>query len=194
MLVFTPICFVGVFIFVFIYIYWCPTRFLRQMMLVWFNMNTTCATCEAGTTYSYKIQEITSVFSGVCVAQSLVLYVSLFVFLSFFCWPLYMPSRTCLSIRSTLVYPQLCWSLVFSVMFCRSLFVLFLLVIVLSVLLRIITASDYPLVSSNFFLIFMVAIVLYLNTWIDRLMFNANFSSISAISWRSNWIQKSISW
>ena len=127
-----------------------------------------------------------------CVAQSLVLYVSLFVFLSFFCWPLYMPSRTCLSIRSTLVYPQLCWSLVFSVMFCRSLFVLFLLVIVLSVLLRIITASDYPLVSSNFFLIFMVAIVLYLNTWIDWLMFNANFSSISAISWRSNWIQKSL--
>ena len=45
MLVFTPICFVGVFIFVFIYIYWCSTRFLRQMMLVWFNMNTTCATC-----------------------------------------------------------------------------------------------------------------------------------------------------
>jgi hypothetical protein len=31
------------------------------------------ATCEAGTTYSYKIQEITSVFSGGCVAQSLVL-------------------------------------------------------------------------------------------------------------------------
>jgi hypothetical protein len=36
-------------------------------------------------------------------------------------------------------------------MFCRSLFVLFLLVIVLSVLLRF-TDSDYPLVSTNLFL------------------------------------------
>ena len=40
------------------------------------------------------------------------------------------------------------WSLVYCVMFCRSLFVLFLWIIVLSVLLRF-TASDYPLVSSN---------------------------------------------
>ena len=39
-------------------------------------------------------------------------------------------------------------SLVFCVMFCRSLFVLFLWIIVVSVLLRF-TASDYPLVSSN---------------------------------------------
>ena len=40
-------------------------------------------------------------------------------------------------------------TLVFCVMFCISLFVLFLLSIVLSVLLRR-TASDYPLISSNY--------------------------------------------
>jgi len=36
-------------IFVFIYIYWCPTRFPCQMMLVSFNSNTTGVTNGAGT-------------------------------------------------------------------------------------------------------------------------------------------------
>ena len=44
-------------------------------------------------------------------------------------------------------------SLVFCVMYCKRLFVLFLLVIVLSLLLRF-TDSEYPLVSSYYFLFF----------------------------------------
>jgi len=43
--------------------------------------------------------------------------------------------------------------LVFCVMCCKRLFVLFLLVIVLSLLLRF-TDSEYPLVSSSYFLFF----------------------------------------
>ena len=34
-------------LFVFIYVYWCPTRFLYQMMFVSFNSNTTSVTCRA---------------------------------------------------------------------------------------------------------------------------------------------------
>ena len=51
--VFITICFVWsscfIDIFVFIYVYWCPTRFLYQMMFVSFNGNTTGDTRGAGT-------------------------------------------------------------------------------------------------------------------------------------------------
>ena len=51
--VFITICFVWnscfIDIFVLIYVYWCPTRFLYQMMLVSFNGNTTGDTRGAGT-------------------------------------------------------------------------------------------------------------------------------------------------
>ena len=58
-------------------------------------------------------------------------------------------SKNCLPFQSTWFYPlvfsgvHVARSLVFNAMFCRSLFVLFLLAIVLSVLLRF-TISDYP--------------------------------------------------
>ena len=50
-----PVCFVRksffYLFFVFIYAYWCPTRFLCQMILVLFNGDTTYATSEIGTAY-----------------------------------------------------------------------------------------------------------------------------------------------
>jgi hypothetical protein len=47
----TPVIYNGWFImfFVFIYVYWCPTRFLCQMMLVSLNSNTTGVISGAGT-------------------------------------------------------------------------------------------------------------------------------------------------
>jgi hypothetical protein len=59
-------------------------------------------------------------------------------------------SRNCLSFRNTWVFSwiRVAWSLVLCVMFCRSLFVLFLFAIVLSVLLWFRT-SDYPFVLSD---------------------------------------------
>ena len=59
-------------LFVFIYVYWCPTRFLYQMMFVTFNSNTTGVTCGAGTAYPSGTPEFTPDFSGICAAQHLV--------------------------------------------------------------------------------------------------------------------------
>ena len=59
-------------LFVFIYVYWCPTRFLYQMMFVTFNSNTTGVTCGAGTAYPSGTPEFTPEFSGICAAQHLV--------------------------------------------------------------------------------------------------------------------------
>ena len=92
--VLTPICFVeGSVLFmsiVFIYVFWCPTRFLYQMMLVSCTSSTMGATCGAETANPCGAHDFTPAFSGVRVSRS-----------SVFC-----------------------------IMFCRSLFVLFLLVIV----------------------------------------------------------------
>ena len=57
-----------------------------------------------------------------------------------------LPEHSCLPLVFSGV--RVSWSLVFYEMFCRSLFVNFLLAIMLSVLLRF-TDSDYSLVSSN---------------------------------------------
>jgi len=66
--VLTTICFVGsscfIYVFVFIYVYWCPTRFLYQMMFVSFNSNTTVVTCEAGTANLSGTHEFTPVLVG----------------------------------------------------------------------------------------------------------------------------------
>ena len=92
--VLTPICFVeGSVLFmsiVFIYVFWCPTRFLYQMMFVSCKSSTMGATCGAETANPCGAHDFTPAFSGVRVSRS-----------SVFC-----------------------------IMFCRSLFVLFLLVIV----------------------------------------------------------------
>ena len=43
----------------FIYVYWCPTRFPYQMVLVSFNNDTTGVTCGAGTVYPFGVHEFT---------------------------------------------------------------------------------------------------------------------------------------
>ena len=110
--VLTPICFVeGSVLFmsiVFIYVFWCPTRFLYQMMFVSCKSSTMGATCGAETANPCGAHDFTPAFSGVRVSRS-----------SVFC-----------------------------IIFCRSLFVLFLLVIVQSVLRFILLIT--PLISSNF--------------------------------------------
>ena len=62
-------------LFVCIYVYWCPTRFLYQMMFVSFNSNTTGVTCRAGTsnysgspafTTSFQQDSCNSIFSFLC--------------------------------------------------------------------------------------------------------------------------------
>jgi hypothetical protein len=87
------------------------------------------------------------------------------------------------------------WSLVFCVVFCRSLFVLFLLAILLSVL--VFTDSHYPLgIFKLFFwlcysntvtplsdlsIFFLAFRLIDFDFW----CFNATFSNISTISWRT---------
>jgi len=72
--VFITICFVGssCFIKIFVFIYWCPTRFLYQMMFVSFNGNTTGVTSGTGTSNPSGAPQFTSCFCGVRVDQSLV--------------------------------------------------------------------------------------------------------------------------
>ena len=60
------------------YLYWCPTRFLYQIVSVAFSSNKTVVTSGAGTTYPSRAPEF-------CIL--------LFVLLSFYFWPL-----CCLSI------------------------------------------------------------------------------------------------
>ena len=71
-LVRSSICFVGgsCFIYmliVFIYAYWCPTRYLYQMMFVLFNSNTVGATWGAETANPSRVPEFTPSFQwGSC--------------------------------------------------------------------------------------------------------------------------------
>ena len=62
--------------FIFIYVYWYPTRFLCQMMLVSLNSNTTGVTSGAET--AYQIREFTSVLVGFLLLNHQV-YVQCFV-------------------------------------------------------------------------------------------------------------------
>ena len=79
-------------LFVFIFTYWCPTRFLYQMMFVKFNSTMTGVTCGAETVNPSGTPQLTPGFNWVHIARSLVFCVmlcrSLFVFVSFFFWPL----------------------------------------------------------------------------------------------------------
>ena len=49
-------------LFVFIYVYWCPTRFIYQMLFVSFNSNTTVVTRGAGTADPSGAPEFTPSF------------------------------------------------------------------------------------------------------------------------------------
>ena len=79
--------------FVFIYVYWCPARFLCQMMLVSLNSNTTGVISGAGTVNPsgapasprFLWSSCYSIFSFLCTA---VLCRSLFVLLSLLFWAL----------------------------------------------------------------------------------------------------------
>jgi hypothetical protein len=53
----------------FIHVYWCPTRFLYQMMFLSFNSNTTGVTFVAGTAYPSRAPGFTTVFNRVRVAR-----------------------------------------------------------------------------------------------------------------------------
>ena len=79
-------------LFVFIFTYWCPTRFLYQMMYVKFNSTMTGVTCGAETVNPSRTPQLTPAFNWVHIARSIVFcvmfYRSLFVFVSFFFWPL----------------------------------------------------------------------------------------------------------
>ena len=55
-------------VFTYIYVYWCPSRFPYQMMFVLVISNTAGVACRAGYPYLSSPQ----VFSGVCVARTLV--------------------------------------------------------------------------------------------------------------------------
>jgi hypothetical protein len=79
-------------LFVFINAYWCPARFLHQVMLVSFNSKTTGITSEAGTSYPSGVTELTTGFRVLNLSLFCVEYCrSLFVVLSccrFFFWSL----------------------------------------------------------------------------------------------------------
>ena len=96
--VLTPICFVeGSVLFmsiVFIYVFWCPTRFLYQMMFVSCKSSTMGATCGAETANPCGAHDFTPAFSGVRVSRSSVFCIkfcrSLFVL--FFCHCVFCPT------------------------------------------------------------------------------------------------------
>ena len=88
--------------------YWCPTRFLFQMMFVSFISNTTGVTSGAGT--SNPSMSFSPVFSEVGVVQ----------IFSFLCGVVQIFSFLCGVVRSLVFYVELCRSLVFYVVLCRS--------------------------------------------------------------------------
>jgi hypothetical protein len=140
----TPICFCRDSCFIYaicIYVYWCPTRFPCKMMFVSFNSNTTGFTCWAGTANTSGAHEFTLRFLwGWCCSIISVMFVD--NCFSFFACPLHWPTWTpeVTPVFYGVRFAQ-CW--VFCAVFCRWLFVLFRLVIVLFDLLRI-TPSDNP--------------------------------------------------
>ena len=74
-----------------IQLYWCPTPFPSQVMLVSFNRNTTGVFSGAETASSSDAHEFPTDFNGTRVVQTLVIFVvfcgSLLVMLSIYCWP-----------------------------------------------------------------------------------------------------------
>jgi hypothetical protein len=60
---------------VFIYVFWCPIRFLYQMMFVSFNSNTTVVACAVGTANSSVAHEFTPVSNAVVLLHDLLLTV-----------------------------------------------------------------------------------------------------------------------
>ena len=79
-------------LFVFISIFWYPTRFPCQMMLVSFNSNTTGVTSGAGIANSSGALSSSPIFSGILVVRSVVFGVVfrrlVFDILFLFLWPL----------------------------------------------------------------------------------------------------------
>ena len=57
-------------LFVFLYVYWCPTRFTYQLVIMSFNSNTTGVTCGAGTASFPEHTSSTLISSCVRVAQT----------------------------------------------------------------------------------------------------------------------------
>jgi hypothetical protein len=115
--VFITICFVWsscfIDIFVFIYVYWCPIRFLFQMMLVSFNGNTTDDTRGAGTANpsGSPVFVHPRFLWGSCWSIFSFLWSVFLIFLSLICCPLY-----CLSVFDlrVMITPNFSYIIIYS--------------------------------------------------------------------------------
>ena len=71
--------------YLYLFVCWCPVRFPYHVMCVSFNSRTTGVACGTGTTNPSGAPEFTTSFSGVRVAQYLVLWIVVCPFVFFFC-------------------------------------------------------------------------------------------------------------